>query len=518
MIGYSVRLNQITLGLWSCVGLRRSDESGRGGQGDSLREPTRGRACWSVTEPVFGGPDGEVKTKVGEVVTVLPRWAGKVLCRAVFMAPWTVAQIHTAVARGAGGSVAVVCGVRRVHALSVEDGARGAIGFEKVALDALGTARARHGIAGKGAELHIGDDQVVESSNVVIADGAIPSRAVELVVVSSLFATETATHKGGAVVDGATPHVSGAVGVPCAGISLLGSARSVTTVCGGGVCRALLSRGATCLGPYVADIGVGAARDVVGAGGEAGQGTAIVPHGDAGSASQIGAVALLARFDEVVPADGGCAAIAGAGFGGLPRIAVAVATDGGCAAVARAGFRGLFRIAVAVTTDGGCTTVTGAGFRRLVIVAVAVATGPYGAVLGAGFGGLALVTGSVEAVAVLKAVVGCLPLFADGVAALGDILAVPRADIGVLPLIAGAVATIAVWETTRHRLTDIADAVPTDVAVDRAGKKPLYLGVRTWNKRAINCYQSVGFVIDGDSFELTTLIGRGEFYRMVKVK
>ncbi len=48
------------------------------------------------------------------------------------------------------------------------------------------------------------------------------------------------------------------------------------------------------------------------------------------------------------------------------------------------------------------------------------------------------------------------------------------------------------------------------------GTKPIYLGVRTWNKRAIHCYQSVGFEIDGDSFELTTFIGKGVFYRMVK--
>ncbi len=60
--------------------------------------------------------------------------------------------------------------------------------------------------------------------------------------------------------------------------------------------------------------------------------------------------------------------------------------------------------------------------------------------------------------------------------------------------------------------------IACEISKELYGKKPLYLGVRTWNKRAINCYQSVGFVIDGDSFELTTLIGRGEFYRMVKVK
>lgn len=47
--------------------------------------------------------------------------------------------------------------------------------------------------------------------------------------------------------------------------------------------------------------------------------------------------------------------------------------------------------------------------------------------------------------------------------------------------------------------------------------KTLCLEVRTWNKRAIKCYQSVGFIIDGNAFERTTKIGKGEFFRMVKV-
>ncbi len=54
------------------------------------------------------------------------------------------------------------------------------------------------------------------------------------------------------------------------------------------------------------------------------------------------------------------------------------------------------------------------------------------------------------------------------------------------------------------------------ISKKRYGSKPLYLGVRTWNKRAINCYKAVGFEIDGDQFELTTLIGKGVFYRMVR--
>ena len=46
--------------------------------------------------------------------------------------------------------------------------------------------------------------------------------------------------------------------------------------------------------------------------------------------------------------------------------------------------------------------------------------------------------------------------------------------------------------------------------------KPLYLEVRTWNERAIRCYQKAGFVIDGDVIEQETYIGRSTFYRMIK--
>lgn len=47
------------------------------------------------------------------------------------------------------------------------------------------------------------------------------------------------------------------------------------------------------------------------------------------------------------------------------------------------------------------------------------------------------------------------------------------------------------------------------------GNKPLYLEVRTWNKRAVNCYLKAGFVIDGDEIIQTTHIGEGRFYRMI---
>lgn len=46
--------------------------------------------------------------------------------------------------------------------------------------------------------------------------------------------------------------------------------------------------------------------------------------------------------------------------------------------------------------------------------------------------------------------------------------------------------------------------------------KPLYLEVRTWNTRAITCYKHAGFQIDGKPYELTTGIGVGMFYRMIK--
>ena len=46
--------------------------------------------------------------------------------------------------------------------------------------------------------------------------------------------------------------------------------------------------------------------------------------------------------------------------------------------------------------------------------------------------------------------------------------------------------------------------------------KPLYLEVRTWNIRAVKCYQKAGFRIDGQAYELTTGIGTGTFYRMIR--
>lgn len=54
------------------------------------------------------------------------------------------------------------------------------------------------------------------------------------------------------------------------------------------------------------------------------------------------------------------------------------------------------------------------------------------------------------------------------------------------------------------------------ISKERYPDKPLYLEVRTWNKRAVRCYQSAGFQIDGEAFEQTTGIGKGLFYRMIK--
>ena len=45
--------------------------------------------------------------------------------------------------------------------------------------------------------------------------------------------------------------------------------------------------------------------------------------------------------------------------------------------------------------------------------------------------------------------------------------------------------------------------------------KPLYLEVRTWNARALRCYEKAGFVIDGEPFTQRTGLGEGTFYRMM---
>lgn len=44
--------------------------------------------------------------------------------------------------------------------------------------------------------------------------------------------------------------------------------------------------------------------------------------------------------------------------------------------------------------------------------------------------------------------------------------------------------------------------------------RALFLEVRTWNTRAVRCYESAGFQIVGEPVHRTTALGDGEFYRM----
>lgn len=46
--------------------------------------------------------------------------------------------------------------------------------------------------------------------------------------------------------------------------------------------------------------------------------------------------------------------------------------------------------------------------------------------------------------------------------------------------------------------------------------KPMYLEVRTWNSRAVRCYQKAGFRIVGEPICQKTSIGEGTFYHMVR--
>ena len=45
--------------------------------------------------------------------------------------------------------------------------------------------------------------------------------------------------------------------------------------------------------------------------------------------------------------------------------------------------------------------------------------------------------------------------------------------------------------------------------------KPLYLEVRTWNQRAVRCYEKAGFHITGEPIRQTTSAGEGVFYHMI---
>ena len=60
----------------------------------------------------------------------------------------------------------------------------------------------------------------------------------------------------------------------------------------------------------------------------------------------------------------------------------------------------------------------------------------------------------------------------------------------------------------------------TKAACDLSGRlfpgKPLYLEVRTWNARAVRCYEKAGFHITGEPIRQTTSVGDGVFYHMVR--
>lgn len=48
------------------------------------------------------------------------------------------------------------------------------------------------------------------------------------------------------------------------------------------------------------------------------------------------------------------------------------------------------------------------------------------------------------------------------------------------------------------------------------GDKKLYLEVRTWNHRAIACYQKAGLQIVREAFRQNMHLGEDEYYRMEK--
>lgn len=54
------------------------------------------------------------------------------------------------------------------------------------------------------------------------------------------------------------------------------------------------------------------------------------------------------------------------------------------------------------------------------------------------------------------------------------------------------------------------------ISKEKYREKPLYLKVQTCNRRAVRCYERVGFRADGEPFEQQTHIGTGLFQRMIK--
>lgn len=67
----------------------------------------------------------------------------------------------------------------------------------------------------------------------------------------------------------------------------------------------------------------------------------------------------------------------------------------------------------------------------------------------------------------------------------------------------------------RHYGTRILKSVCEETEKRYPGRV-LSLHVRSWNQRAIKCYQNAGFHIEGAEFEMITPAGRGMFYRMLK--
>lgn len=55
-----------------------------------------------------------------------------------------------------------------------------------------------------------------------------------------------------------------------------------------------------------------------------------------------------------------------------------------------------------------------------------------------------------------------------------------------------------------------------EISKDLFPGKPLYLEVRTWNARAVRCYEKAGFHIVGEPIHQRTSAGDGIFYHMVK--
>lgn len=61
-------------------------------------------------------------------------------------------------------------------------------------------------------------------------------------------------------------------------------------------------------------------------------------------------------------------------------------------------------------------------------------------------------------------------------------------------------------------------ALAAEISSHMNPDKSEYLEVRSWNVRAVRCYEKAGFQIEGAEFEQKTSIGTGKFYRMVRTK